>query len=108
MMKIRQGFVSNSSSTSFCIYGVHTDDPTERGLNEDASIYDELSDKAEKVGLTLEVCDDSAYLGLNYTDIKDDETGAQFKDRAKKLIEQTIPKNDGLEFDTYEECWQDG
>lgn len=107
-MKIRQGFVSNSSSTSFCIYGVTTDDPTEWGLDEDANIFDELYDKAEKLGLCLESSDTTTWLGLPFREIKDDETGSQFKNRAMKLVEQLIPKNQGLEFDIHEESWRDG
>ena len=33
-MKLRNGFVSNSSSSSFCIIGVHTDEDTYYNLQE--------------------------------------------------------------------------
>lgn len=41
-MKIREGFVSNSSSSSFCLFGT---------LIEDNDVFEELEDAIGKVGL---------------------------------------------------------
>ena len=77
-MKIRSGFVSNSSSSSFCILGV--------------SVTSEQYDKVNSVRYsnrtsdTLDahcgISDDSSYyIGYYPGKMKDDETLSQFKDR---------------------------
>jgi hypothetical protein len=95
-MKIRQGFVSNSSTTSFCIYGIKTTKDfdykkvKELGLEEYGSRpYD----------------DDCNHIGISWYGIKDDETGLQFKNRVEKLIEEA-----GFDEQcyTYEDAWYDG
>jgi hypothetical protein len=75
-MKIRQGFVSNSSSSSFCILGVSVDNDT----------YDKVDsilfkDRILDVESAINDYDDSKYIGLNPSKMKDDETLGQFKDR---------------------------
>jgi hypothetical protein len=37
-MKIRQGFVSNSSSTSFCIYGLYVEGESEEQILENRKV----------------------------------------------------------------------
>lgn len=94
-MKIRQGFVSNSSTTSFCIYGVET--------NED------VWEDAKEVGLAIESFSDySEYdyaVGLPYHMIQDNETGAEFKHRVQTAIRKIFPdvKDEafGLQADAY-------
>ena len=81
-MKIRQGFVSNSSTTSFCIMGGWVNSP------EDC---DDFWDMCESNG--LECHSPEGYsrggdyaVGLNFDDMGDDETKAQFIRRVKDLI----------------------
>jgi len=76
-MKIRHGFVSNSSTTSFCIYGAYIDPPEED--------YEEWEDRIGSELAMYRMCEQWA-VGLDPADIKDDETGAEFKQRVKDLI----------------------
>ena len=95
-MKIRYGFVSNSSSTSFCIYGVSLE-------NED----EEIVDAAGKLGLYVQYGQwDGVYIGREYSSIKNDETGAEFKESTQKLIDQ-LPIQD-KHCSTQEGGWYDG
>ncbi len=108
-MKIRQGFVSNSSTTSFCIYGAYVS-PEEDERDEDDEDYDEYEDMYEKVenaglechhmeGRSGEYC-----VGLGPNCIKDDETGGAFKLRVQKMIKDIFPSFDG-ECDWEEEAY---
>lgn len=103
-MKTRNGFVSNSSSSSFCVYGVSIgdDEIQELGLKyalieksddeegyESIEAYD-LQEIAENKGLTFGAYDDEAWLGLMPDEIGDDETGKEFKERVKKLVAEFL------------------
>lgn len=96
-MKIRNGFVSNSSSSSFCIYGV--------GGVEDA---DNLESKIDELSLNLSMhhMEYYVYVGRSWDSIKDDETGRQFKDGVKAdLIKLGI---EGKQASTIEKAWYNG
>lgn len=80
-MKIRIGFVSNSSSESFLIYGTLVDR--------------EKIDDAEQVihaaGLIIEYGDpdmgrEEGYVGRSWGSVGDDETGRQFKESIQVLV----------------------
>lgn len=171
-MKIRNGFVSNSSSSSFLIYGTaieESDGDFERGersvvdflkeiRSRDAETYDKYvksyvssleendrddgywKSKRELYSLLLKLDDlteeevekvnveiydvyytignklfgmsinhtpwDETYVGLSWSDVGDDETGAQFKERARKLVALVFGKTHKLE--TCEHAWRDG
>lgn len=145
-MKIRQGHVSNSSSSSFCIYGVcfreYGDGAfTRKNLinllikkeevvrelikykGEDQSIEDfmemvrkspnsfDLFDIIDKVNNGLESfsghCDDKGvYVGRDFTSIKDEETGKQFKESVEKDIKGFLGIN--VECNIIKEGWYDG
>ena len=98
-MKIRQGFVSNSSSTSFCIYGV---------CLEDSKVdYEEIEGLADAAEVELYRGDDDfKYLGLAWSTIKDDQTGLAFKQATKEKVTAICKKlkiKEKLNFDTYDE-----
>lgn len=93
-MKIRSGFVSNSSSSSFCILGVGVDSETFEKV--DAIPYNErnVDTLNAQTGIS---CEDEYYLGYNPGKMKDDETLSQFKDRivnAASKVGITIKKEE--------------
>lgn len=99
-MKIRLGFVSNSSTGSFCLFGAHVDSLDDiRKWDEDNEdedgYYDSFYTEAGKLDLTFISCneyDDGYYIGLNWSGVKDEETGAEFKKRASDLIAKYFGK----------------
>lgn len=108
-MKKRIGFVSNSSTSSFCIFGVHFKDLSEianaNGISsarydEDSNeVHDQnsysLYKKCQKLGLQFVNCseyNDGCFIGLKWPSIKDDETGFEFKKRAKNAVEKLTGK----------------
>ena len=85
-MKIRQGFVSNSSSSSFCILGVCVDS------DEYTEAYEEIADNSwswsnkdtpYKLNYSsgIEEYYECHIFGLEPNNMKDDETLLQFKQR---------------------------
>jgi len=123
-MKIRTGFVSNSSTSSFLIYGVAIEDVsdlrdkllekyniTEEEFEDDyeGSVYELVEKEMEDVaGFEWhEPGDyDTFYIGKSWHLINDDETGAQFKANVEKTLKEKF--GDDLEFETLSEAWRDG
>jgi hypothetical protein len=124
-MKIRNGFVSNSSSSSFCIYGTIIEDSEEnremllKFLEEKCNVSKEDIENLRedeymwKIGyevteqlkdLSSDYYDDSLYLGRSWRSVKDEETGKQFKESIEKKLKEIL--GDKIKCGTYEECWQ--
>jgi hypothetical protein len=110
-MKIRNGFVSNSSSSSFMIYGAYLDKEeivdavlplfTQKDLEEmeledmehlKEYIEDDFNFTLEKKLGDLEIHGsydgDGRYIGVTWSQIGGDETGNQFKARVRNAIEK--------------------
>lgn len=98
-MKIRNGFVSNSSTTSFCIYGAQVDIPEvlEDPDDEDSDYIDDdetLEKLCDQYKLKYESWDGNYIVGLYPWDMEEDETYAQFKKRVSDALEQAFNVND--------------
>ena len=123
-MKIRTGFVSNSSCSSFCIYGTIIDQDPEllfkilgkKGEFDDDKydlddLMEELYDATEKAGLEYDSGGDGSegiYIGCSWSSIKDNQTGKQFKEEVESKINKFFKINtdvDKIEFDTHAEAY---
>lgn len=119
-MKIRAGFVSNSSSSSFLIYGTFVDTSKLEKLLEKMSPEDSENDKvdpkmyfeerADKLGLdAYSYCGydcGGMHVGMSWSSVKDDETGKQFKERVQQKIRELFGED--VECYTSSEAWYDG
>ena len=122
-MKIRCGFVSNSSASSFCIYGICIDQNNiikaqeliDKGLlkEEDFKYESWKNDPYDYLGilgLRIANMDDEMglYIGNEWSSIKDDETGLQFKKRTEDILKQIVKNPDNIKIVTLEEAWYNG
>jgi len=114
-MNIRLGFVSNSSSSSFTVYGACISD--EDGFEEltGMTVYDYANKhKLRKVYGDPNAWDRYVYLGLVLSgefehaivsDLGEDETKAQFMKRVDGLLPGGIPEED---IGMFSESFRDG
>lgn len=111
-MKIRKGFVSNSSTTSFAIYGFCAQvnkliSEEQLGVDVEEDVEDwAVCDKIEEIlrdktnNTSLNYYSDleegyeygRTYIGRDLDTIEDDETGKQLKDKTQKEIEEVFGK----------------
>jgi len=121
-MKVRAGFVSNSSASSFCIYGTEVDWDDKNMLIKKITgkTREELEDAGEetyfseiiyepikKLGLECwSMCGESHYSGRSFDTIKDDETGKQFKESTQKVLNELFGYE--VKCDNHQEAWQEG
>jgi len=97
-MKLRYGFVSNSSTTSFCIYGALIQGPKD--------IIRNITAENELFTYHYSQDGDGIYVGRNWSGIGGEETGNQFKKNVEEILNKYFP--DLKEFNTFEEAWYDG
>jgi len=101
-MKKRKGWVSNSSSTSFCLLGV-TKSHLDLSLGEEEEDSYDLCDLENDI---LEVCSgidefyDDVCIGLSVGSLKDDETLLQAKQRVVDAF-----KKKGINISTADVDW---
>jgi len=120
-MKIRNGFVSNSSTSSFLIYGVTIEDEkfieaVKKKYPDAVKGYIEGEFNKYTAGYTLDEktklsvkhpyeggC--GIYVGRSWDSIEDNQTGGQFKDEISKQLKELF--GDDIKLDTYQEAWYD-
>lgn len=116
-MKSRSGFVSNSSSSSFLIYGTSVDSSDARAwLKSNKNLSDDEIDEMDSYEIREIIesecglnffgnSDYGMYVGASWDEVGDDETGKQFKTRVETEVKKVFPD---ASFSTYEEAWYDG
>jgi hypothetical protein len=110
-MKIRNGFVSNSSSSSFCIYGAVIDEGILKKSHpeeEEGNLGNAMENLLQGTNLIYSFGPKwyaGVVVGRNFTSIKDDETGAQFKKSVEDKIAELF--GEGIGCEAMEEGWMD-
>lgn len=100
-MKVRNGFVSNSSSSSFALWGIELQITSLNDLLGDGNYFGE--EKIDQIcsdnhiGYVWAGDDGFVIIGLNPTDLNDDETVVQFKERIARGISGVLGRPVALE-----------
>lgn len=116
----KHGFVSNSSTTSFMIYGIALEpDEAKAMMRRDHPKVKEYLEKwgeddaldiveAALQGASTHFSEwgDHKYFGISWDRVKDDETGAEFKERVRARLAEVLEGE--LKLGTHEESWYNG
>lgn len=108
-MKVRHGFVSNSSTSSFLIYGTCIDASDLQSMfPDDEEPFEHIEELLKGTGLIYHYGPydaDTCYVGRSWDSVKDDETGKQFKASVKAAVDKVFKKE--MTCETHEETWHD-
>ena len=114
-MKFRQGFVSNSSTTSFCICGICLDQGELESLlkdkmNKDDDIYELMESFCcpKDVYFNCEPYADYYYIGLEVEKMDDKETMGDFKNKAKEKLKELFGDDFTKKVRVITAGWRDG
>jgi hypothetical protein len=101
-MRTRKGFVANSSTSSFLIYGAYVESKEweKRTGSDDCWVEGLFASYGSEWS-------EGVYVGKSWSDVGDDETGAEFKVRVQAAIKALLG-DDWESFGTYEDAWRDG
>ena len=112
-MKVKQDFVTNSSSTSFCGFGAAFDMSelkemvaALKDLDEDTeNLYDVLEKEVGKFGLTTVNYYDNIYIALEFSNADMDMTKRDMKTKVEQAF---INLGINKDVELVEESWYDG
>ena len=109
-MKTRNGFVSNSSSSSFLVYGCYVKEDFADFVRK---FIKNNPDRLEFKKLDVSCGENDSYIGRSPCSIEGEETGNQFKNMVEALIAELLKeygKEDGVfeKCDYIEESWYNG
>jgi hypothetical protein len=96
-MRIRDGFCSNSSSSSFLIYGLFLEEAELAdllGLTEDEESYNDIYEKLEELNIDYHYPDgyDGYYVGESLENCRDDQTMGDFKKQVRDDLNSKFKK----------------
>ena len=118
-MKKRNGFVSNSSSCSFLIYGIAMDkEDMKQNLKEEFAKEFENIDSAWELGdcvasliekssfeaFNPSEWDDTIYLGVSWDMVHDEQTGKEFKDSVESELNKIF--KEPVNCSTFSQAWE--
>lgn len=99
-MKIRTGFVSNSSSTSFMIFGTIMSKDAVKDMN----LWEMF--KGTNIEWYQPPYDDFYFIGAGFESMGGDETRNQFQARVEAQLKAVL--GDSIECSVISESWYDG
>jgi len=111
-MKIRNGFVSNSSSSSFCIFGAYLEGDRAKEVDNRIDNDNKFCKQLKDFGFEYFYGDPNnydtvIYIGKSWDSIGDEETGNQFKNSILENL-KVLLSDESVECGTHEAAWYDG
>lgn len=112
-MKTREGLVSNSSTTSFIVYGARFDGKSDTADEIEGALWKmERAPELKDIDTHSGEEGYSFYIGRDWERIPDDETPRSFKQRTEEDIKTLLGAmgidTSNLKFGIYSESWYNG